>query len=81
MVVVVVAGVVVVVVAGGVGIVMVGGNAVPPLEATAIVLIDAKEAALAKVGSGFTLLTKVLSDVETEDKEAAATFWLITVLS
>lgn len=71
----------VVVEAGGLGITMLGGNAAPPFEATAMVLIAAKEAALVKVGSGFTLLTSVLSDEDTEVKEAAATFWLITELN
>jgi len=67
--------------AGGLGITMLGGSATPPFEATAMVLIAAKEEALAKVGSGFTLLTNVLRDEETDVKEAAATFWLITELN
>ena len=58
-----------------------GATVTPPLAAVAWVLIEAKEAGRANAGSGFTLLTKVVNELETLVKEAAATFWLMTLLS
>ena len=65
----------------GTGTITGGATVTPPLAAVAWVLIEAKEAGLDNVGSGFTLLTKVVNEVETLVKEAGATFWLMTLLS
>ena len=65
----------------GTGTITGGATVTPPLAAVAWVLIEAKEAGLESVGSGFTLLTKVVNELETLVKEAAATFWLMTLLS
>ena len=67
--------------ATAVGMLMVAGNAAPPLAVVASEVMAAKDEALAKVGSGFELLTKVVNALEIEVKEAAATFWLMTELS
>ena len=65
----------------GTGTMTGGATVTPPLAAVAWVLIAASEAGLDNVGSGFTLLTKVFNDVDTLVKEAAAKFWLMTLLS
>ena len=65
----------------GTGMITGGATVTPPLAAVAWVLMAANEAGLDNVGSGFTLLTKVVNEVETLVKEAGATFWLMTLLS